>query len=84
MDEVGQEEPENSEINIHNVPILLDLAFANNVRYLGNNIFSIFNSHKTAMSLFLRLHKIVLMIFCTFKPILRLKEISENTFLYSF
>ncbi len=42
MDEDGQEEPENSEINIHNVPILLDLAFANNVRYLGNNIFQYF------------------------------------------
>ena len=41
MDEDGGEETEASDINIHNVPILLDLAFANNVRYLGRFTFTI-------------------------------------------
>ena len=38
MDEFG-EEAESSDINIHNVPILLDLAFAINVRYLGKILY---------------------------------------------
>lgn len=38
MDEFG-EEAESSDINIHNVPILLDLAFAINVRYLGKTLY---------------------------------------------
>ena len=42
MDEEGEEEEEDQhgtgDINMSSIPILLDLAFANNVRYLGNYI----------------------------------------------
>ena len=35
MDEEGEEEMNTGDVNMSNVPILLDLSFTNNIRYLG-------------------------------------------------
>ena len=52
MDEFG-EEAESSDINIHNVPILLDLAFAINVRYLGKILY---NRHIKGLLVYTKMH----------------------------